>query len=195
MRFGAQFQSAFVSKSRDTPNRLAVKTKNHAWTYKELNDAANRVAKALLSARGAGAETIALLFEHGAPMIAAVLGVLKTGKSYVPLDPTYPRERLAYMLADAQSEVLLTNSAKLALAKSLNNVQLFNIDALDSAVSNVEVPVSPDAIAYTLYTSGSTGKPKGMMQTHRNVLHFIRAYTNNLHIRETIGSPCLGLRF
>ncbi|MGH8720286.1 MAG: non-ribosomal peptide synthetase, partial [Burkholderiales bacterium] len=174
----------FEQQARNRANRLAIKTRTHEWSYEELNRVANRAAHALLRSRGSGAERVALLLDHDAPMIAAVLGVLKTGKSYVPLDPTYPRERLAYMLADAQSEVLLTNSANLALAKSLNHVQLFNIDALDSPVSNVDVPVSPDAIAYTLYTSGSTGQPKGVMQTHRNVLHFIRAYTNNLHIND-----------
>ncbi|MFH0344255.1 MAG: amino acid adenylation domain-containing protein, partial [Chromatiales bacterium] len=161
-------------------NHVAVKTRTHEWSYAELNRAANRAAHALLRSRGSGAEQVALLLDHDAPMIAAVLGVLKSGKSYVPLDPAYPRQRLACMLADTR--VLLTNSANLALAKSLNHLQLFNIDALDSPVSNVEVPVSPDAIAYTLHTSGSTGQPKGVTQNHRNVLHFIRAYTNNLHI-------------
>ncbi|MGH8772967.1 MAG: AMP-binding protein, partial [Burkholderiales bacterium] len=174
----------FEQQARNRANRLAIKTRTHEWSYEELNRVANRAAHALLRSRGSGAERVALLLDHDAPMIAAVLGVLKTGKSYVPLDPTYPRERLAYMLADAQSEILLTNSANLALAKSLNHLQLFNIDALDSTVSNVDVPVSPDAIAYTLYTSGSTGQPKGVTQNHRNVLHFIRAYTNNLHIND-----------
>ena len=126
---------------------------------KNLTAAANRTAQALLRLRGAGAERVALLLDHDAPMIAAVLGVLKTGKSYVPLDPTYPRQSLAYMLADAQSEVLLTNSANLALAKSLNHLQLFNIDALGfTGFGRQHFRFSPDAIAYTLYTSGSTGQ-------------------------------------
>ena len=172
----------FEQQARNCANRLAVKTRTHEWNYEELNRAANRTAHALLRLRGTGAERVALLLDHDAPMIGAVLGVLKSGKSYVPLDPTYPRQRLAYMLADAQSEVLLTNSANLDVAKSLNNVELLNMDAFDSPDTNVGVAISPDAIAYTLYTSGSTGQPKGVTQNHRNVLHFIRAYTNNLHI-------------
>src|ERR687883_48442 len=80
------------------PDRLAVKTKSHQLTYAALNKVANRVARALLARRGEGAESIALLLEHNALMIAAILGVLKAGKVYVPLDPSFPYARNAYIL-------------------------------------------------------------------------------------------------
>jgi amino acid adenylation domain-containing protein len=118
-------------------------------------------------------------------MIAAILGVLKAGKAYVPLDPAYPAERLAYILADSQASAVLTNDENMVLTKtSTNGTRQINIDAIDHAgsIENLIVPISPDALVYILYTSGSTGRPKGVMQNHRNVLHHIRNYTNNLHL-------------
>lgn len=168
------------------PERIAVKTPRHEWTYQELNRAANRVAHTLLSLRGGRQERIALVFGKDAPMIAGILGVLKAGKTYVPLDTFYPRERLAYMLADCEAGAILTNTASLPFAEALadGTLQIVNLDDVDSAVSadNPDLSIAPDTLAYLLYTSGSTGEPKGVMQNHRNVLHFISVYTNNLHI-------------
>ena len=175
----------FESQVRKYPGHIAVKSRTHEWSYEELNRSANQVAQAILSLRGEGEERIAILFDHDAPMIAALLGTLKAGKTYVPLDPSYPRERLAYILADSQAGALLTNETNLALAQELtgDGVQLINVDHLDSAAPVAGATnVTPGRLAYILYTSGSTGRPKGIMQNHRNVLHFIRAYTNNLHI-------------
>ena len=177
----------FESQVRKFPSHIAVKSRSHEWSYEELNRSANRVCQTILSLRGEGEERIALLLEHDAPMIAALLGTLKAGKTYVPLDPLYPRERLAYILADSQAGALLTNDENLPLAQKLtgDGVQLINIDHLDSAAPVAgALNIPPDRLAYILYTSGSTGKPKGVMQNHRNVLHFIRVYTNNLHINS-----------
>src|SRR5215210_5398418 len=101
------------------PDRLAVKTRNHQLSYAALNKVANRVARALLAQRGAGAESIALLLEHDASMIAAILGVLKAGKVYVPLDPSFPYARNAYILEDSQSGLIVTNNENRSLAESL----------------------------------------------------------------------------
>src|SRR3989337_270563 len=92
------------------PNRIAVKTRNHTLTYDALNKGANRVARAILAQRGDGNEPIALLLENDASMIAGILGVLKAGKIYVPLDPSLPSARLAYILEDSQAALVLTNT-------------------------------------------------------------------------------------
>lgn len=175
----------FASQVIKYPDRIAVRTRTHEWTYAELSRSASQVARTIFKQLGEGEERIALLFEHDAPMIVALLGSLQAGKTYVPLDPLYPQERLEYILADSQASAIITNDKNLALARKLsgNKVQLINIDHLDSAAPLAEMPaVSPTRLAYILYTSGSTGKPKGVMQNHRNVLHFIRVYTNNLHL-------------
>ncbi|HEX7242481.1 MAG TPA: amino acid adenylation domain-containing protein, partial [Longimicrobiaceae bacterium] len=176
----------FEAQVRLHPDRLAVRTRTTRLTYAELNRAAEAVARAILRTRPAAAERVALLFEHDAAMIVGILGVLRAGKTYVPIDPLYPRERSAYVLEDSGAAALLTNRANLALARELarERVPIVDLDAVDAADdAPVAFPrVRPDEAAYILYTSGSTGRPKGVVQSHRNVLHFIRVYTNNLRI-------------
>ena len=166
-------------------DRRAVKTANDDWTYGELNRRANCVARAILRACGREKERAALVFNHGAPMIAALLGALKAGKTYVPLDPAYPAERLRYLLKDSQAEVIITENRSISAAAQLANgpLRVINIDDADSqSTDDPSLPISPDALAYILYTSGSTGQPKGVMQSHRNVLQHIRNYTNSLRL-------------
>ncbi len=170
------------------PARIAIKTQNYQWTYSQLNQQANRVAQILLKQEVKESERIALFLEQDAPMIAGILGVLKTGKTYVPVDPDYPKARVDYLLQDAQATVMVTDKNNWQRARELtqNTILIINIDDInltDEPEDNLK-EISPDTLAYILYTSGSTGKPKGVMQTHRNVLHFIRNYTNNLHINE-----------
>ena len=93
----------FEEQVRRYPDRLAVKSRVQALSYGELNKAANRVARDILARRGKGEEPIALLFEQGAPAIIAILGILKAGKFFVPLDPSYPRARTGYMLEDSHA--------------------------------------------------------------------------------------------
>ncbi|HMJ26762.1 MAG TPA: amino acid adenylation domain-containing protein, partial [Pyrinomonadaceae bacterium] len=207
--------SRFESQVRKYPNRIAVKSKHHEWTYAELNRKADQVARAILALTGEGEERVALLFEHDAPMIAGLLGALKAGKTYVPLDPNHPQERLTHLIEHSQATVLLTNSRNLALANTIWSTvaepsgetaldhlhereakppsplssagalkkSLINIDDESPSAPAVSLRyIEPDRLAYILYTSGSTGQPKGVMQNHRNVLHYIRAYTNNLHL-------------
>jgi len=174
----------FEKQVRACPNRLAVRTRHHVFTYDELNRAANRLAHAIVRQRGRGEENIALLFEHGALQIVAILGVLKAGRVYVPLDPSYPGKRLAYMLQDSKAEVLLTNQTNRSLADALaENVPVIDIGVHDSISSaeNLDLPYSPRSLAFILYTSGSTGAPKGFSQTHCNVVHDTRNYTNAGH--------------
>jgi amino acid adenylation domain-containing protein len=176
----------FEEQVRRYPDRLAVKSSSYALTYDELNRAANRVACFILGQRGIGEEPIALLFEHSAPVITAILGVLKAGKIYVPLDPSLPRSRATYILKDLQSGLMITNNRNVSLSKELanNELQCISIDELDFSLSdeNLGLSIPPDTLASILYTSGSTGHPKGVVQNHRNVIHSIMKYTNALHI-------------
>jgi amino acid adenylation domain-containing protein len=167
-------------------DRLALETDRDQTTYAQLNRAANRIAHAVLATRGTDGEPVALLLENHASLIAATIGVLKAGKLYVPLDSSLPRARLEYIIEDSQAELLVTDSKHLPLARELSHggVALMNIDELDLTLSfgNPGLGIPPDAPAWILYTSGSTGQPKGVVQNHRNVLHFVRTYTNGLHI-------------
>jgi amino acid adenylation domain-containing protein len=181
------------------PDRLAIKDGDQQLTYDELNQWANVIAHAILELRGEGQEPIALLFGHDAQVIAAILGTLKAGKFYMPIDSSYPAARVSHMLDDSHGNVILTNTPNVTLAKVYaknKRWQLINIDELDSdlPVKNPSVHIPPDNIAYVLYTSGSTGQPKGVVENHRNLLHQIMNWTNSLHVgsedRQTLLESC-----
>jgi amino acid adenylation domain-containing protein len=167
-------------------NRIAVKTQNHALTYNELNQTANRIARAILARHGENNEPTAMLFEHGASAIAAIIGLLKAAKFYLPLDPSYPLAKLRFMLEDSQAISIVTNYKNLHVAQELsqNRLPVINIEDVNSSFSTEKpsIYVPSDFFAYIFYTSGSTGRPKGVVDTHRNVLHNIMRYTNSLHI-------------
>ena len=139
------------------------------------------LARRILAYCGPGAEPIALLFDNGAEVSAAILSVLKAGKFYVLLDPSYPAERLRHLLADSEARLIVADSRALALARTLSheggNLLVFDSGADDVADTNVDLRVSPDALALIIYTSGSTGRPKGVMHTHRTVLADVRHQT------------------
>ncbi|HEY5705829.1 MAG TPA: amino acid adenylation domain-containing protein [Terrimicrobiaceae bacterium] len=178
--------SRFEEQARNHSTHTAVKTQRHEWTYAELDRRANMVAREMLRLSPEGDQRAALLLDHDAPMVAAILGSLKAGKTYVPLSPSHPSERIASIIADSQPRLLVTDAANRERARefAVGEIQLIDIEALsdDSEPVLHHVDLSPDALAYVLYTSGSTGEPKGIAQSHRNVLHHIRNYTNGLHI-------------
>jgi non-ribosomal peptide synthetase component F len=166
------------------PNHVAVKSRRDTLTYAALNHAANRVAYAILTQHGPGAEPIGLLLEQGVPVIAAILAVLKAGKMYIALDPSFPQAQLTHMLEDSQAALIVTNDMHLSLAKAWERKgrHVLNLDSLDGsgATENPGLPLSSDTIAHILYTSGSTGQSKGVIQTHGNVLHKIMINANGL---------------
>ncbi|MGH9373720.1 MAG: non-ribosomal peptide synthetase, partial [Vicinamibacterales bacterium] len=168
--------------------RLAVRTRRHEWTYAELQRHARRVAIELRRRSVSPGQRVALLCRHDAPMVAGILGVLMAGGVYVPLDPSFPRERHREMLADADATCIVTDAANVDVAARLDRLTI-NIEEQRSP-EDASVPGAPeaDALAYILYTSGSSGRPKGVAQSHRNVLHHCRTYTNalRLHSRDRV---------
>jgi amino acid adenylation domain-containing protein len=166
------------------PDRVAVKTRECTLTYAELNRAANRVTHAILDQPNVGEGPIALLFENGATFVVASLGVLRAGKIQVPLESTFPRARLKYVLEQSQTTALVTNSSHIRLARELTALPIINIDetavGTSSVKSNLRLPA--DAAVGVTYTSGSTGRPKGIIWTHRGVLYSVMHHTNTTRI-------------
>ncbi len=161
-----------------TPAATALIDGEERVTYRELNERANRLARHL-RALGVGPETVVgILLERKAAMVTALLGVLKAGGAYLPLDPEYPHERLRMMFADARPLVLLTQEKWRRLSAELGA----NVVCLDSqrgdfepgAADNLEPGAKAANLAYILYTSGSTGRPKGVAVEHRNAAAFIQ---------------------
>jgi len=182
------FESAAIARSISErfeqmvalhPDRIAVSTTGQVLTYDELNQRANRVARALLARRGEVNEPIALFIEDRACMIAAILGVLKAGKIYVPVDPSDPQARIAFMLEDSRAALILSDGDNIASADEPGN-----LEKIPAALpgDNLGLSVAPEAFACITYTSGSTGQPKGVIQNHRNVVHKVITATNAFHI-------------
>jgi len=168
------------------PNRPAVINWNRPLTYRELNQAANRLAHAILAQRGNKQEPIALLLEHDSPLLLAIMGVLKAGKICVVLDPSFPIARSAFLLEDSQAGLLITDRENVSLAREYaqDRCRVVDIGELDSghSVNNPGLPITSDHFAFLIYTSGATGQPKGVIQNHRNLLHDTRLYCNGLHV-------------
>ncbi|AUX33042.1 MULTISPECIES: non-ribosomal peptide synthetase/type I polyketide synthase [Sorangium] len=162
--------------ARRAPSAVAAAFEGRRLTYAELDRRSNQIAH-LLRASGAGPDVpIGVCLERSLEMIVALLGVLKSGAAYVPLDPSYPEERLAFLLEDTRVPVILTEGRFAARLRS-GSARVVCLDA-DRAVierqpEDAVAPApgeGPENLAYIIYTSGSTGKPKGVMVTHANVV-------------------------
>lgn len=158
-----------------TPNAIAVKRQDEELSYQTLNQRSNQLAHYLI-AQGVRPESrVGLGLERSLNMVIAILGILKAGGCYVPLDPDNPAERLNYILEDSGIELLLTESHLLKDTVQHESVCYLHLDQDWAIISqherdNPQVTVHPDNLAYMIYTSGSTGRPKGALTTHANVI-------------------------
>jgi amino acid adenylation domain-containing protein len=168
------------------PDRAAVRVSDQTLTYRNLNQAANRLAHSIIAQRGKTEETIALLVEHELSLFVGILGVLKAGKICLVLDPSFPKDRSAFLLQDSGASLLIADSENLSLAErsASQNCDVVNIEQLSwaSLSDDPGLHVPSQSVAFLIYTSGSTGRPKGVVQTHANLLHDSLLYCNGLHI-------------
>ena len=170
---GERLHTMFEAQVDLTPDATAVDSRKESLTYSELDERGNRLAH-YLRTNGVGPESlVAVSMERSVDLIVALLGVLKAGGAFVPLDPDYPVERLSLMLRDSRPPVVLTTS-KLLKGVDLSGASRVDIDVDAAVIARVE-PTRPDAevtehsLAYVIYTSGSTGRPKGVMVEHRAI--------------------------
>lgn len=164
----------------ETPDAVAVTCGDQSISYQELNQRANRVAHALLKL-GVGAEVpVGLCIERSVDALVGLLGILKAGGGYVPLDPSFPSHRLQLMLEDARVSIVVTQ-AHLRYQFQNYSGQICDVETLTTSSprgmeeQNLARAVSPDQLAYIIYTSGSTGRPKGVAVTHRSLVTSLRA--------------------
>ncbi len=172
----------FEQQARAYGDHVAIKSEHETFTFNSLNRTANQLARMIFTRSGDATEPVALLFDHGAAVLVAILAVLKTGKFYVFLDPSYPPDRLQYMLEDSGAKVMITDANNVALAGQLcgERIDVIKFEEVDKDSPDFALDVypTPDSLAMILYTSGSTGRPKGVTHTHRNVLVETRNITN-----------------
>lgn len=181
----------FEEQVQRTPNRTAVEREGKSWTYFELNGRANQLAYQLQERGVAHDDVVAICAERSLEMVAALLGVLKAGGAYLPLDPNYPAERLQHMLQDAAPKVLLTQSKLTKLLSASTTAVLELESTLDaSGTYSSANPVAaghelgPQHLVYVIYTSGSTGRPKGTAMPHRSMVNLIEWHKRNLPLDE-----------
>ena len=185
----------FAEHVARSPDAVAVTFEDRSLTYRELEEAANRLAH-LLAARGVGpGQCVALLFSRCAEAVVAMLAVLKTGAAYLPIDPAHPDARIGFMIADAAPIAAITTTR---LHPRLDGCDLAVIDiddpAVDSQPSTALPAPAPDDIAYLIYTSGTTGVPKGVAISHHNVTQLLESLDAGLP-RTGVWPQCHSLAF
>jgi non-ribosomal peptide synthetase component F len=167
----------FEAQVRRTPQAVAVAHKGQSISYRELDQRANQLAHFLQKLGVRSGSLVGILINRSVDMVIALLGALKAGAAYAPLDPAYPRERLEYILSDTQAKILITQE-DLASSMDSATVQTVCMDTDWQSISR-ESQEPPDVLmtsanpAYVIHTSGSTGKPKGVQVPHRAVVNFL----------------------
>lgn len=163
----------FTTTAAAHPDRVAVNGSGESLTYRELDERSNRLAHWLIQ-HGAGPDVlIGICMDRTVHLVTALLGILKSGAAYLPIDLSYPADRLAFMLEDAAAPVLLTESALLSGLPE-HKARVLCVDTAASELQTLpatapQTSVQPHHMAYVIFTSGSTGRPKGCMVTHANV--------------------------
>ncbi len=164
----------FEAVAARQPDAVAVAGKDDRLTYRELDSLARQIAGQLQASGVVPGDLVGVCVERSPELIAALLGVLKAGAAYVPLDPGYPAERIALAITDTRPAVILASASTASLLPAgLPPVLTVAAPGADPAGIIEDLPWSAGATAYVLHTSGSTGTPKGVVVTHRNVLNFL----------------------
>ncbi|MFT0583869.1 AMP-binding protein, partial [Pseudomonas fulva] len=181
----------FEQQARRVPNHTALITETTELTYAQLNAAANRLAHRLI-AQGVGPDVlVGIAVERDAPMVVALLAVLKAGGGYVPLDPKFPQERLQQMVEDSRVALLLTQSHLRETLALDAQVQCLLLDTPDDGNGSGSDPlnrVHADNLAYVIFTSGSTGRPKGVAISHGALTRhaFVAQWYSDIHASDCV---------
>lgn len=165
-----------VKKSKD---KIALIAEDGEFTYDELNQKANRISNALIK-RGVEIEDrIMFMLKRDSRLIATMLGIIKAGCAFIPVDPSYPEERIKYVLEDSNAKYIITNGD---LPDALDVDDLL----IEDCEKNPDPELTPENLCYLIYTSGSTGKPKGVMLTHYNITNYVDPHPENCYAHSFV---------
>ena len=183
------FVDLFEEQATKTPHEVALVFEEVELTYKELNERSNQLAH-YLRTRGVKEDSLVpLCVERSHEMIIGMLGILKSGAAYVPMEPDFPEDRKNFMLEDTASKVVVTSRQFRSNLPYNENLDIIEVDGQWSAIKgqpvfNPNTALKPDHLAYVIYTSGSTGKPKGVMIEHRNLVDYLFGLKEHIQIHE-----------
>ncbi|WP_440617373.1 amino acid adenylation domain-containing protein [Cysteiniphilum sp. 6C5] len=167
----------FEEQVEKTPNHIAIVFEEKQFTYKELNAKSNQLARYLKTLSNIQPDDlIAICLDKSLEMIVGILGILKSGAAYVPIDPNSPNERVKYILDDTKTSLLLSQSQYVFKLKNISKAIIIPLDELSYKtfpVCNLNDLSSSDNLACTIYTSGTTGRPKGVLLTHKNIISLV----------------------
>ena len=173
----------FLDVVKKHPNEIAVVFKDKKYTYKEVDEISTRIANELIRLGAKKEKVVSILVKKSEYIALASLGVIKSGAAYQPLDPTYPKDRLTFMVKDSSAIILIRDRDLNDLVDDFKGKELFT-DELLSLKDNSEIKTrpSPKDLFIMLYTSGSTGVPKGVMLEHGNIFSFVRYYRQEFNL-------------
>ena len=172
---------AIAAQAARTPQQEAIRGQGQVLTYGELDERATALADALARRGVRAGDVVGLCLERTPEMVVALLAIMKAGAAYLPLDPAYPRDRIAFMIEDSAAPLVVT-TAPIASSLRLPRIEGFLFDGpLHAGTVPGELPApTPDSAAYLIYTSGSTGRPKGVVVTHRNVMNLFAGMADRI---------------
>ncbi|MFI3177398.1 MAG: amino acid adenylation domain-containing protein [Eubacteriales bacterium] len=176
----------FETIAENHPDNEALVATDGTYTYGTLNQRANAVANALLAMGVASEEPVGFLLPRTSHIITSMLGIMKAGCAYIPIDPDYPEERIAHVLEDSGARYLITDGST-----DLKNVLDIHELLSHENTANPQIKVTRDQLCYIIYTSGSTGKPKGVMLTHGGILNYVANVPQNRHVTALVERACV----
>ncbi|NDI34210.1 non-ribosomal peptide synthetase [Chengkuizengella sediminis] len=173
----------FEKQVEKSPNQIAVVSDGLQYTYKEMNEKANQLARYLRKRGISSNDRVAITIERSAYLLISTLGILKAGATYIPIDENYSSERISYILNDSQAEVWITQSG---IEKKINFdglvIHINDEDIYKGEALNLQNTYHFENIAYIIYTSGSTGNPKGVKVTHANLSNYVEAFQREFNL-------------
>ncbi|ROI01344.1 amino acid adenylation domain-containing protein [Chryseobacterium sp. G0240] len=171
------------------PDNTAIVYQDQKITYRELDRRSNQVANALLSKGIKEGKYVPVWLDRSLEWAVAILGIIKTGAAYVPIDSAYPVKRVEYILSDTSAEIIITNHTLGNLLSANEKTEIFELEEMSSLEAwpsnEPDIKLHQNALAYTIYTSGSTGKPKGVMITHQAIQHLVTWHNHHFHVDHT----------
>ncbi|QBC85670.1 amino acid adenylation domain-containing protein [Mycobacterium avium subsp. hominissuis] len=196
---GASVPALFGAWAQRVPGAVAISSADRCWTYREVDETANRLAHLLIQHGVDRGQYVGLLLDRSAEAVVAILGVLKAGAAYVPMDPAVPAARIAFIVADADLRVVVTDAGS---RSRLTGLGAAIVDLDDPALADYPAtePAGPGPaagdIAHVIYTSGTTGEPKGVAVSHRNITQLFASLDTGITLGpDQVWSQCHSLAF